>query len=118
MGMVLFAEYIDAIAVADIDTTPTLGTLTVTTAAGSDSSHTTISSVTPAKEAAGNVYKYKCQTGEASVTYGQNVKYWATWDGKATTQIPCSSGQTITVVEADANYKAQNKGSKTVTVGS
>lgn len=118
MGMVLFAEYIDAIAVADIDTTPTLGTLTVTTAAGSDSSHTTISSVTPAKEAAGNVYKYKCRTGEASVTYGQNVKYWATWDGEATTQIPCSSGQTITVVEADANYKAQNKGSKTVTVGS
>lgn len=118
MGMVLFAEYIDAIAVADIDTTPTLGTLNVQTAAGADSTHTTISSVTPAKEAEGNVYKYRVGTGAASVTYGQNVRTWSSWDGETDTQIECASGQTITLVEADATYKALNSGNTTVTVGS
>lgn len=116
MGMVLFAEYLDAIAVADIDTTPTLGTLTVTTAAGSDASHTSIASVTPEKEAAGNVYKYRLGTGATTVTYGQNVRTWSTWDGES--EIACTSGQTITLVEADATYKALNAGSDEVTMGS
>lgn len=117
MGMVLFAEYLDAIAVADIDTTPTLGTLTVTTAAGSDSTHTKISNVTPQKEAAGNVYKYQLGSSAAQVTYGQNVRTWKTWDGDPDTEIECSTGQTLTLVEADGTYKALNSGSKTVTVG-
>ena len=117
MGMTLFAEYLDAIAVADIDTTPTLGTLTVTTAAGSDSTHTKISNVTPQKEAAGNVYKYQLGSSAAQVTYGQNVRTWKTWDGDPDTEIECSTGQTLTLVEADGTYKALNSGSKTVTVG-
>ena len=117
MGMTLFAEYLDAIAVADIDTTPTLGTLTVTTAAGSDSTHTKISNVTPQKEAAGNVYKYQLGSSATQVTYGQNVRTWKTWDGDPDTEIECSTGQTLTLVEADRTYKALNSGSKTVTVG-
>ena len=117
MGMTLFAEYLDAIAVADIDTTPTLGTLTVTTAAGSDSTHTKISNVTPQKEAAGNVYKYQLGSSAAQVTYGQNVRTWKTWDGDPDTEIECSTGQTLTLVEADGTYNALNSGSKTVTVG-
>lgn len=117
MGMTLFAEYLDAIAVANIDTTPTLGTLTVTTAAGSDSTHTKISNVTPQKEAAGNVYKYQLGSSAAQVTYGQNVRTWKTWDGDPDTEIECSTGQTLTLVEADGTYKALNSGSKTVTVG-
>lgn len=117
MGMTLFAEYLDAIAVADIDTTPTLGTLTVTTEAGSDSTHTKISNVTPQKEAAGNVYKYQLGSSAAQVTYGQNVRTWKTWDGDPDTEIECSTGQTLTLVEADGTYKALNSGSKTVTVG-
>lgn len=116
MGMVLFAEYLDAIAVADIDTTPTLGTLTVTPSAGADSTHTKIS-VTPEKEAPGNVYKYQLGSSAAQVTYGQNVRTWKTWDGNPDTEIECSTGQTITVVEADSTYKAQASGSNTVTVG-
>lgn len=118
MGMTLFAEYLDAIAVADIDTTPTLGTLTVSTAAGADATHTTIDSVSPSKEAPGNVYKYKLGTGATTVTYGQNVRTWSTWDGDPETEIECTSGQTLTLVEADATYKALNSGNDTVTVGS
>lgn len=117
MGMTLFAEYLDAIAVADLDTTPTLGTLNVTTAAGSDATHTKISSVTPEKEAPGNVYKYQLGASAAQVAYGQNVRTWKTWDGDPDTEIECASGQTLTLVEADGTYKAQNSGSKAVTVG-
>lgn len=117
-GMELFAERIDGVVVAKIDTTPTLGALTITTAAGSDSTHTKISSVSPAKEAAGNVYKYKLSSSAETVTYGQSVRNWATWDGNSATEIACTTGQTLTLVEADSAYKAQNAGSKTVTVGS
>lgn len=118
MGMKLWAEYLDGIAVADVDATPTLGALTVTTAAGSDSAHTKISSVSPAKQAAGNVYKYQLGSSAADVAYGQNVRTWKSWDGNADTEIECASGQTLTLVEADAMYKAQAAGSKAVTVGS
>ena len=89
MGMVLFAEYLDGIAVADIDTSPTLGTLTVQSAAGTVGS------------------------AAETVVYGQNVKNWSLWDGES--DITAANGQTITVVEADGTYQAQKSGSDTVT---
>lgn len=112
MGMTLFAEYLDGIAVADIDTTPTLGTLTVSSAEGTDTGDTKIT-VTPEKESPTNVYKYKVGTSAETVTYGQNVKNWQAWDGKS--DITAATGNTITVVEADATYQAQKAGSNTVT---
>ena len=112
MGMTLFAEYQDGIAVADIDETPSLGTLTVTSAAGTETGDTKIT-VNPAKEASGNVYKYKVGDSAETVTYGQNVRTWSTWDGKS--DIKAATGKKITVVEADATYKAQKAGNATVT---
>lgn len=112
MGMVLFAEYLDGIAVADVDTSPTLGTLTVESAAGTSSGTTKIT-VTPAKENPANVYKYKIGSAAETVVYGQNVKNWSLWDGES--DITAASGQTITVVEADGTYQAQKSGSDTVT---
>ena len=113
MGLTLFAEYIDAIAVITIDETPTLGTLTVTSVEGTATGDTKIT-VNPAKENAGNVYKYKVGTSETAVTYGQNLRNWTTWDGKA--DIKATTGQEITVVECDGTYKALNAGSTSVTV--
>lgn len=113
MGLTLFAEYIDAIAVITIDETPTLGTLTVTSAAGTESGDTKIT-VNPAKENAGNVYKYKVATNALTVGYGQNLRNWTSWDGKA--DIKATTGQKITVVECDGTYKALNAGSASVTV--
>lgn len=113
MGIKLFAEYIDAVSVVTVDSTPTLGTLTVNSVAGTDSGSTKIS-VSPEKEKTSNVYKYKLGTGETSVAYGQNVKSWSAWDGES--DITAESGQTITVVEADGSYQAQAAGSKAVTV--
>lgn len=115
MGITLFAEYIDAIAVITIDETPTLGTLTVNSAAGTATGNTKIT-VSPAKENANNVYKYKVGTSETAVTYGQNLRNWTTWDGKA--DIKAANGQKITVVECDGTYKALNAGSANVTARS
>ena len=112
MGMTLFAEYLDGIAVIDVDTTPTLGTLTVQSATGTDSGDTKLT-VTPAKETATNVYKYKTDPSTAPVvTYGQSVRNWTTWDGVS--DITATTGHKITVVEADSTYKAQNSGNTTV----
>lgn len=112
MGLTLFAEYIDAIAVITIDETPTLGTLTVTSAEGTATGDTKIT-VNPAKENAGNVYKYKVATDAVTVGYGQNLRNWSTWDGKA--DITAATGHKITVVECDGTYKALNAGSASVT---
>lgn len=113
MGVTLFAEYIDGIAVIDADATPTLETLTVQSAAGTDTG-TTALTVTPAKEKATNVYKYKLGASAETVTYGQNVKSWSVWDGHS--DINATAGQKITVVEADSTFKAQKAGNATVTV--
>lgn len=115
MGLTLFAEYIDAIAVITIDETPTLGTLTVTSAAGTVTGDTKIT-VNPAKENSNNVYKYKVATGAVTVGYGQNLRNWTTWDGKA--DVKATTGQKITVVECDGTYKALNAGSASVTAKS
>lgn len=115
MGLTLFAEYIDAIAVITIDETPTLGTLTVTSVAGTESGDTKIT-VNPAKENAGNVYKYKVAADALTVGYGQNLRNWTSWDGKA--DIKATTGQKITVVECDGTYKALNAGSASVTAKS
>ena len=112
MGLTLFAEYIDAVAVGTIDTTQTLGTLTVNSAAGSKSGDTKVT-ITPAKASAGNVYKYKVASSETSVEYGQNVKNWTAWDGES--DITAATGQVITVVECDSTYKALRAGHATVT---
>lgn len=112
MGLTLFAEYIDAIAVITIDETPTLGTLTVTSVAGTASGDTKIT-VNPAKENTNNVYKYKVAADAVTVGYGQNLRNWTTWDGKA--DIKATTGQKITVVECDGTYKALNAGSASVT---
>lgn len=111
MGMKLWAEYLDGIAVATVGA-QTLGTLTVTSAAGTSSGNTKIT-VSPAKANAGNVYKYKVGSAAETVTYGQNVKTWTTWDG--TSDITAASDQKITVVEASSDYKALKVGNATVT---
>lgn len=112
MGLTLFAEYIDAVAVGAIDTTQTLGILTVNSAAGSESGDTKVT-ITPAKASAGNVYKYKVASSETAVDYGQNVKNWSAWDGES--DITAATGQVITVVECDSTYKALSAGHATVT---
>lgn len=112
MGMTLWAEYLDAVAVISFGGTDgTLGTLTVTSAAGTASGDTKIT-VSPAK-GSGNSYKYKVADAATNVVYGQNVQTWTAWNGTA--DITAATGKTITVVECDGSYKAKSAGSATVT---
>lgn len=111
MGMKLWAEYLDGIAVVTVQSSGTLGTLTVTSAAGTDSGTTKLT-VTPAK-ASGNSYKYKAAASAAPVVYGQNVQTWTAWDG--TSDITATTGQVVTVVECGSDYKAKSAGNATVT---
>ena len=109
MGMKLWAEYLDGI--ANVTFGETLGSLTVTSAAGTTSGTTKLT-VTPAK-GSGNLYKYKVSDTAAAVTYGQNVQTWTAWDGTA--DITAESGKIVTVVECGSDYKAKSAGSATVT---
>lgn len=109
MGMKLWAEYIDGI--ANVTFGETLGSLNVTSAAGTTSGTTKLT-VTPAKTS-GNLYKYKVADTASAVTYGQNVQTWTAWDGTA--DITAESGKIVTVVECGSDYKAKSVGSAAVT---
>lgn len=114
MGLTLFAEYIDAISVVDITDDTTLGTLTVTSAAGTKSGDTKVT-VEPELET-GHLYKYKTGASAPEVKYGQSVRNWTAWDGKS--DITAATGQYITVVECDNTYKALKSGNDEVTAQS
>lgn len=115
MGMKLFAEYLDGIAVVRMSDDTTLGTLTVTSAAGTKTGDTKVT-VSPELET-GHMYKYKVAAGSApEVKFGQSVKTWTPWDGKS--DITATTGQYITVVECDNTYKALKSGNDDVTAKS
>lgn len=109
MGLRLFCEYLDAIAYIAVGSsdTQTLGELTVTSVAGTESGKTAIT-VDPQLASLNNMYKYKSAAAATSVTYGMDVRTWAKWDGVS--EITATSGNHITVVECDRNYKAIRSG--------
>ena len=115
MGLRLFCEYLDAIAyisVGDSDT-QTLGTLNVTSAAGSETGKTKLT-VKEQIMSPKNCWKYKDAAAATSVTYGMDVKGWSKWDGES--EIVSTATHHVTLVECDQNYKAVRSGDVTVTV--
>ena len=111
-GIELFAEKLDGVVVGKIGS-GSLGTLSVTSAAGTKSGDTKIT-VSPAKSAAGNKYKYATDDDTApAVAYYDNVAAWADWDGKS--DLTIASSKKITVVECDGNNHAVASGSARVT---
>lgn len=85
--------------------------LTVTSAAGSSSGKTLIS-VVPAP-ISGNSYKYKAASNPTAPAYDAvcTTGYTA-WDGMA--EIAATSGQTILIVEVNADNKARGVGTATI----
>lgn len=96
------------------DPDPTLGTLTVSSAAGSESGETKIT-VAPAITY-GNHYVYKTDTAVTlPSSYGEDVSEgWTAWNGMD--DIAATSGNEIGIAEADAAGKAVAAGKTTVTV--
>lgn len=113
MGLTIFAEYINAIAVVTIQDAPTLKTLTVTPAEGS-AVGTTQATLSGEVGTAGNVLKYKLGSAAIDVEYGENVRNWPVF--AESTDIAATAGQYITVVEADQWFKAVAAGSAAVVV--
>lgn len=115
MGLRLFCEYLDAIAYISVggDDTQTLGSLTVTSAAGSETGKTKLE-VKEQLMSMKNNWKYKDAAAATTVKYGDDVKNWNKWDGEA--EIASTAGHHITLVECDMNYKAVRSGDVTVTV--
>ena len=101
-------------AFAKLESASRLGTLTVSSVAGTATGDTKVT-ISPAK-ASGNSYKYKVADAETNVKYGQNVKQWNAWNGTA--DITAATGKKITVVECDAEFRAVKAGSATVTAKS
>lgn len=111
-GIQIMVEYAEGVVKGTIGGSEgTLGTLTVSSAAGT-ASGTTKLTVTPAK-ASGSQYKYKTGVSAQNVVYGQNVQTWTAWDGTA--DITATTGQVVTVVECGSDYKAKSAGNATVT---
>lgn len=92
---------------------PTLGTLTVKSAAGAEEGDTAIT-VTPTLTY-GNHYVYKTDTSVTLPTeYGEDVSEgWQSWNGTA--EIAATTGNEIGIVESDTNNKAVAAGKTTVT---
>ena len=111
MGMTLFSEYLDGIGVITFGANASIGALTVTSAAGTNTGDTAIT--VAETKGSGNSYKYKVGDSASAVVAGQNVKNWSVWDG--TSDITAANGSVITIVECDADYKAVKVGSATVT---
>ena len=94
-------------------TEPDMGTLTVNSAAGTNTGDTKLT-VSPGKESTSNVYKFKTNATTApTVEYGQNLRTWSSWDGAS--DLTIATGQKVTVAECNSDYRAVRAGSATVT---
>lgn len=114
MGLTLFAEYIDAVAVVTIARVDagTLGALTVASAAGANAGDTKIT-VSKASGAAGNALYFKSAATAPSVDYLEELdSTWTAWDGEADIT---AAGTKITIVEANGSKQALASGNATVT---
>jgi hypothetical protein len=112
-GIQFLVEYADGVVLGQIDNTPTLGSLTVASEASATTSGKTAITVSGYNPGTGETLKYKVADTAPSVTYGQNLKNWTSWNG--TDEITAATGKGITVAYVDANYRAQAAGSTTVT---
>ena len=113
MGLTIFAEYLNAVAVITIADAPELKTITVTPAEGSVEG-TTKATLSGTAGTEGNVLKYKLGAAAIPVEYGENVRNWSVFTQSA--DIEATAGQYITVVEADQWFKAVGSGSAAVVV--
>lgn len=110
-GIQFLVEYENGVVVGQIDSTPSLGSLTVVSEEGTAVGDTALT-VSGHVLAEGESYKYKVGDNAPVVTYGQNLKNWTAWNG--TDDITATSDKKIGVAVVDANFRAQAYGSATV----
>lgn len=113
-GIQFLVEYADGVVYGKIDMSPTLGTISVSSSAGTASGDTAIT-VSGYTQPADETYKYKvADTTAPTVKYGQKLTTgWTTWNG--TSDITAATGKKITIASVDVNNRAQAAGNATVT---
>lgn len=115
-GLQFLVEYADGVVIGQIDSTPSLGSVTVTSTAGTAVGDTNIT-LAGYTLGTGEKFVYKtAKTTAPSVTYGQ--KLGSTWteidSGDDIT--PAEDDTKITVAAVDSNGRAQAAGNTTLTV--
>lgn len=119
-GLKFLVEYPDGVVIGQIDATPTLQTITVTsTGTGATASGDSLISVSGYSLGTGEGYVYKTAKDTApSVSYGQKLgDDWSELSTAAGTNItPAATHNRVTVAAVDANGRAQASGSATLTL--
>ena len=114
-GIQFLVEYADGVVVGQIDSTPSLGSVTVASTAGTAVGDSNIA-MSGYSLGTGEKWVYKTGASTApTVTYGQNLSKWTDIDsGDDIT--PAANQTKITVAAVDANNRAQAAGNTTITV--
>lgn len=114
-GIQFLCEYAAGVVCGQIDSTPTLGSVTVSSAEGAASGKTVIS-MSGYSLGTGESYVYKtAATTAPAVAYGQ--KLGSTWTAIASgDSISATDGHKITVAAIDANSRVQAAGNTTLDV--
>ena len=115
-GIQFFVEYADGVVLGQIDSTPTLGSITVASTAGTavGDSNIAVSGYDPGT---GETYKYKtAKTTAPAVTYGQKLGTGWTTIVPPHDITPNATHDKITVASVDANGRAQAAGTDDITV--
>ena len=112
-GISVNVEYADGVVYGQIDSTPSLQSVTVASEAGTASGDTKITASVYSL-GTGESWKYKVGTTAATVTYGQKLGTgWTAWNG--TDDITAATGRILTLAAVDAQGRAQAAGNATVT---
>lgn len=114
-GIQFLVEYASGVVFGQIDSTPTLGSVTVTSTAGKavGDSNIALSGYTLGT---GEKYVYKTGTTAPAVTYGQKLGNTWTEIDSGDDITPTANHTKITVAAVDANGRAQAAGNATLTV--
>jgi hypothetical protein len=117
-GIQFLVEYADGVVLGQIDSTPTLGSVTVTsdqTGASSGQSHISTSNYSLGT---GEKFVYKtAKTTAPAVTYGQKLSGWTDLPSGGIIT-PTATHDKITVAAVDSNGRAQAAGNQTLSIKS
>ena len=117
MGMVLFAEYLDAIAVVTIESAGSLASITVTSAAGTAVGDSKVKATYTL--GVGEKLYYKDLNGASAPTYGATVDLtgWTAIEaGKDVNIAGLTASHTLTVIGVNGTNQAVAKGTATIVV--
>ena len=115
-GIQFLVEYASGVVLGQVDATPSLGSITVASTAGTavGDSNIAVSGYTPGT---GETYKYKTAKDNApTVTYGQKLGTGWTSITPPHDITPTATHNKITVASVDANGRAQAAGTDDITV--